>query len=418
MSDLSSHILVLGAGHAGDSVAAFLRQYGWQGSITLAGNEGTAPYHRPPLSKALLLGQIPDDDLSLRPASFYDKQNIRLLTDIHAIQIERAQRRVKVRNGEPLAYDHLILATGARVRALDVPGKELEGVMSLRGRADSLAFRDAIRPRKHVVIVGGGYIGLEAAASASKLGANVTVIEREARLLARVASPFLAQYVHDYYRARDVAIELSASVAGFEGNGGRVTEVRLADDRTLLCDVALVGIGVLAEQSLAVAAGLACNDGVLVDEHARTSDERIHAIGDCTRRPLRLGGSDLMVRLESVHNATEQARQAASDLCGRAAPVVECPWTWSDQFDLRLQLAGFPKAAADTVVRGDPMKDAFAIFHLDAAARLQAVEAINAPTEFAFARRVAASGVPLPRNRLSDPAVPLKALMDDALTRA
>lgn len=418
MSDMNSHILVLGAGHAGDSVAAFLRQYGWQGPITLAGNECTAPYHRPPLSKAMLLGQVPGDDLSLRPASFYDKQNIRLLSDVHAIEIDRAGCRVALRNGGSLSYDHLILATGSKVRALDVPGKELAGVMSLRGRADSLAFRDAIRSGKHVVIIGGGYIGLEAAASASKLGATVTVVEREARLLARVASPLLAQYIDGYYRARDVTIKLSASVVGFDGEAGHVTGVRLADGRTLPCDVALVGIGVLAEQSLALSAGLTCDDGIVVDACARTSDERIHAIGDCTRRPLELGGSNAMVRLESVHNATEQARQAAADLCGRAAPAVECPWTWSDQFDLRLQLAGFPQGSADTVIRGDPMKDSFAIFHLDSGSKLQAVEAINAPTEFAFARRMAVSAVPLPRDKLGDPAIPLKALMDDALTRA
>jgi 3-phenylpropionate/trans-cinnamate dioxygenase ferredoxin reductase component len=418
MSNLSSHILVLGAGHAGDSVAAFLRQYGWQGPITLAGNEGIAPYHRPPLSKALLLGQVPNDDLALRPASFYKKQNIRLLTGIHATRIDRVKRCVMLRHGDPLAYDHLILATGSTVRTLNVPGNELTGVMSLRGRADSLAFRDAIRPGKHVAIIGGGYIGLEAAASASKLGASVTVIEREARLLARVASPFLAQYVYDYYRARDVAIELNASVTGFCGEGGHVTSTMLADGRTLQCDLALVGIGVLAEQSLAQAAELVCNDGIVVDTHARTSDERIHAIGDCTRRPLGLGGSNLMVRLESVHNATEQARQAAADLCGRPAPAIECPWTWSDQFDLRLQLAGFPQGSADTVVRGEPMKDAFAIFHLDAGSRLQAVEAVNAPSEFAFARRVAASATPLPRDKLGDSSIPLKSLMDNALARA
>ncbi|MGI4900799.1 MAG: NAD(P)/FAD-dependent oxidoreductase [Janthinobacterium lividum] len=405
---MSESVVIVGAGQAGDSAAALLRQYGWQGAITLVGDEHHAPYQRPPLSKALLLDQCPPEKLALKPATFYTQQKIELLTGRKAQSIDTARREITLADGATLAYQRLILATGARLRPLEVPGSNLAGVRALRTLPDALGLRAAIAPGKRVVIVGGGYIGLEAAASASKLGASVAVVEREARLLARVASPFLSQFMLDYHLAHNVAIDLDASVVGFSGNDGHVTAVELSDGRSLPCDVALVGIGVLAEQSLALAAGLECSDGVLVDAQARTSDPFIHAIGDCTRRPLALYGR--MGRLESVQNASEQAKQAASDLCGRPAPAPEAPSTWSDQFDLRLQLVGLTGMPAETIVRGDLVKHSFAVYHLGEDDRLAAVEAVNAPMDFAFARMVAAKGTRLSRERLRDPAVTLKEL--------
>ncbi len=399
-------VVIAGAGHAGGTAAALLRQYGWSGPITLVGAEPRAPYQRPPLSKGLMLDKVTPEALELKPAAFYAERQIDLLTGRTVIRIDREASCVWLDQGERLAYDHLIIATGARLRPLVVPGMDLEGILSLRTDQDALRLRAAVRPGLRVVVVGGGYIGLEAAASARSLGAEVRVLEREDRLMARVASAELSAYVAGYARGKGVAIELGASVVGFEGEQGRLGAVRLADGRTLPCDLALVGIGVLAEQGLAEAAGLACQDGVLVDEAALTGDPRISAIGDCTRRPIAL--FDCAARLESVHNAMEQAKQVAARLCGRPQPAAEAPWTWSDQFDLRLQIAGLASPDDQVAVRGEPAGNAFAIFHVSPQGVLRAVEAVNAPMDFAFARMAIGKRLRTPGARLSDPAIPLK----------
>ena len=246
--------------------------------------------------------------------------------------------------------------------------------------ADADRLRVECTPGRRLAVIGGGYIGLEVAASARTLGLAVTVIEREARLLARVACPALSGYFEDRHRARGVGFELGAAVAGIEGGAGCVQAVRLADGRAVPADLVLVGVGAVANDALAREAGLRCDGGILVDQAARTSDAGIHAIGDCTRRPLPLYGCT--GRLESVPNALEQAKQAAADIVGRPPPAPEVPWFWSDQYAIRLQIAGLPLGAVATVLRGDPATDSFAVFHLAADGRILAVEAVNAPTEF------------------------------------
>ena len=400
-------IVIVGAGHAGGTAAALLRQHGWRGSITLVGDEPIAPYQRPPLSKAWLKGEADAASLALRPESFYVEQGIALRLGFRVTEIVRGDGGGEVSDGgERLAYDRLILATGARARRIPLPGLELSGVLELRTAADADRLKAALRPGVRLAVVGGGYIGLEAAASARALGASATVIELQPRLLARVAHETLSHFIHDYHRARGVVFHLAAGVAGLEGEAGRVTAVRLADGRTVDCDVVLVGVGAVANQELAQAAGLDCGNGVRVDGAARTSDPAIYAIGDCTERPLPLYEST--GRLESVPNALEQAKQAAAALCGTKPPTPEAPWFWSDQYDLKLQIAGLPLGAVRTLVRGEPSTRRFAVFHLNAADQVQAVEAINAAPEFMAGRQLIVSRRPVRPDLLQDVAISMK----------
>jgi 3-phenylpropionate/trans-cinnamate dioxygenase ferredoxin reductase subunit len=265
--------------------------------------------------------------------------------------------------------------------------------------------KTSLRPGSRLAVIGGGYIGLETAASALALGVAVTIIERESRVLARVAGPRLADFFESYHRGRGVRLELAATVTGFAGSGGALAAVGLADGREIPCDAALIAVGVAADDGLARQAGLACDDGVRVDHRARTDDPRIHAIGDCTRRPLPL--YDRIARLESVPNALEQARQAAADLCGRPPPAPEVPWFWSDQYDLRLQIAGLPFETSETIQRGDVGAARFALFHLTADGLLQAVEAVNAAPDFMAGRQLVAARARVARERLADPGVSL-----------
>jgi 3-phenylpropionate/trans-cinnamate dioxygenase ferredoxin reductase subunit len=281
-------------------------------------------------------------------------------------------------------------------------------VLELRTAADADLLKEALRPGATLAIIGGGYIGLEAAASARSLGAEAVIIERESRVLARVACPVLSDFFTDFHRAKGVTIVTDAQVAALEGAAGRVARVRLADGRAVACDAALVGVGAIANDELARAAGLACDNGITVDLGARTEDPAIYAIGDCTRRPLPL--YDRMGRLESVPNALEQAKQAAFMICGKPAPAPEVPWFWSDQYDLRLQIAGMPFDTAQIAVRGDVASGKFALFHLTADGVVQAVEAVNASTEFMGGRRIIARRKRLSRARIEDMAVSMQEL--------
>ncbi len=321
-----------------------------------------------------------------------------LSTDVTGI--DRRAGTVAVASGETVAYDHLILALGAYARSLPVPGHDLAGVFRLRTVGDANALKAALHPGARIAIIGAGYIGLEVAASARLLGADVVVIEREARVLARVASTALSEYFHRRHASAGVRIVLNAAVEAFDGHAGRVSSVRLTDGSAVPCDAVLVGVGAAPNDALARAAGLDCDDGIIVDANARTSDPSIHAIGDCTRRPLPL--YQRTGRLESVPNALEQAKQAAADLCGRAPPSPEVPWFWSDQYDTRLQIAGLPFDVEETAIRGDPTAGSFAIFHLTQDGTVQAVEAVNAPTDFMAGRLMIARRKPVSAASLSD----------------
>jgi 3-phenylpropionate/trans-cinnamate dioxygenase ferredoxin reductase subunit len=406
LTDLSRRIVIVGAGHAGGSAAALLRQYSWIGPITLIGEEPIAPYQRPPLSKAWLNGAADAESVALRPASFYTQNNIELRLSVGVRSLDALARTVTLTTGEIVSYDSLILATGARARKLPIHGADLGGVLELRTAADAECLKRALGRGKRLAVIGGGYVGLEAAASARSLGAEAVVVEREARVLARVACETISTFFQDQHRARGVVFEVNAGVERFVGEAGRVTGVKLADGRTLHCDAALVGVGAIANEELARRAGCACENGIVVDARARTTLDHIHAIGDCTWRPLPLYAR--MGRLESVPNALEQARQAASDLTGRPLPAAETPWFWSDQYDIKLQIAGMPFHAVRQVVRGDPDAARFAVFHLDTENRVQSVEAVNAAPEFMGGRQLVGNRRSIAPDKLSDLSVSMK----------
>ena len=404
----SRHIVIAGAGHAGGSVAAMLRQLGWHGGITLIGEEPIPPYQRPPLSKAWLKGEATAESLALRPATFYPGVTIDLRLRTRVVGLDRAAKTVALSDNSTLPYDYLILALGARARRLPLPGADMAGVLELRSAADADSLKAALHPGAKLAIIGGGYIGLEAAASARALGAEATIVERESRVLARVACPILSNFFQDFHRRQGVTIEVDAQVAGLEGADGRVTGVRLGDGRLITCTAVLVGVGAVANDELARAARLICQNGVVVDLASRTDDPAIFAIGDCTSRPLPL--YERMGRLESVPNALEQAKQAAALICGKPSPTPEVPWFWSDQYDLRLQIAGLPFDATEIVVRGNIDAAKFALFHLTADGTVQAVEAVNAATEFMGGRRVIARRKRLTRARIEDMSVSMQEL--------
>ena len=396
-------VLIIGAGHAGGTVAALLRQYGHEGPIVLAGEESVAPYQRPPLSKAWLKGEADLEALLLRPEVFYAEHDIELRTGVTATAIDAAAKTVTFADGTVETYDALILATGSTARKLTIASADRPDLLELRTLADAEKLKAALGPGKRLAVVGGGYVGLEAAASARALGAGVVVIERMDRVLARTASETLSAFFTARHRAHGVEVLASAEVAAFEDGG-----VRLADGRLIAADVLLVGIGALACDGLARAAGLACDNGVVVDEAARTSDPAIWAIGDMTFRPIPVHGGRRH-RLESVPNALEQAKQAAAAIVGRAPPPPEAPWFWSDQYDLKLQIAGLADGADRQVVRGDPETGSFAVFHLDGD-RLLCVEAVNAPAEFMAGRQMIVKGVAVDGAKLADPTVSMKAV--------
>ncbi|MDG2521386.1 FAD-dependent oxidoreductase [Caulobacter segnis] len=398
-------VVIVGAGHAGGSAAAFLRQYGFDGPIYLVGEEPLLPYQRPPLSKAWLKGEADADSLALKPDSWYAEAEVALRLGGVVTEINRGAKTVTLASGEAVPYDFLILATGARARMLPIEGADLANVLALRTAADAEHLKRVLGPGKRLAIIGGGYVGLEAAASARALGAEAVVIERERRVLARVACTELSDFFQRYHGERGVGFELNAGVEAFVGEDGRVTGVKLADGRTLACDAVLVGVGAHPNDELAKDCGLDCAGGVVVDLEARTSDPHIFAIGDVAHRPLPLYGRQF--RLESVPNALEQAKQAASAIAGRAGPTPEVPWFWSDQFDLKLQIAGLPFDADRIVVRGDPDTASFAVFHLKGDL-VQAVEAVNAPPEFMAGKMLISRRTPVSLEKLADTAISMK----------
>lgn len=377
--------------------------------MTLIGDEPLQPYQRPPLSKAWLKGEADGDSLRLKAPEWYDDNDVDMRLSQSVKAIDRATRNVRLWNGEAVAYDILILATGARARRLPVEGAELKGVATLRTAADAEVLKVMLARQpyrvKRLVVIGGGYVGLEAAASARALGAEVIVVERENRILARVACIALSSFFAAYHRQQGVQFILDATVDRLIGENGHVSAIQMADGSRLDCDAVLIGVGALPNDELATAAGLDCQDGVLVDLEARTSDPAIYAIGDVTRRPMPL--YDTLMRLESVPNALEQARQAAAAITGRPAPESETPWFWSDQYDLKLQIAGVPVGCDDIVVRGDPTAPGFALFHMSGDV-IRAVEAVNAPAEFLAGRQLIGRRAPVCRELLADRATPMK----------
>ena len=402
-------VVIVGASHGGAATAVALRQAGWMGEIVLIGDEPVLPYHRPPLSKAWLKKEADAQSLIIRTSAFFATAAVEVRLSQPVLAIDPAARRLRLAAGD-LEYDRLILATGCRARPLTVVGAGLSGVMALRTAADADLLQAALQPGRRLVIIGGGYIGLEVAASARSLGCTVVVVEREERLLARVACPALSHYFEALHRSHGVDFRFGTGASQLVGVNGHVRAVCLTDGSELECDVVLVGVGAIPNVELAQAAGLTIDDGVVVDLDARTSDPSIYAVGDVTRRPMPFY-EDRMWRLESVPNAIEQARQAALHICAKPRPSPEVPWFWSDQYETKLQLAGLPFDTTERVVRGNIDSGSFAVFHIDEQSRIRSVEAVNAPAEFMVGKQLIQRGEPVETELLRDANVPMKALL-------
>ncbi len=403
-----SRVVIAGAGQAGAQVAFSLRQGGFDGAIVLAGDEPFPPYERPPLSKDFLKGVLAEDRLFLRTADWYANNGVELRTGCRVESIDRSRKVARTSSGEELAYDALVLATGSRPRPLPIPGANLRGVHEVRSIADTNGLRGALVPGARMVVVGAGYIGLEVAAVARAAGLEVTVLEAMDRVLARVAGKVLSDFFEAEHRRHGVDLRCGARLERLEGEGALSAAV-LQDGTRIAADVAVVGIGILPRDELATACGIACDDGIVVDRDARTSDTAVFAAGDCARRPL--VHYDRTGRLESVHNAIEQGKIVAAAILGKPRPPEDVPWFWSDQYDLKLQIAGLSAGHDRVVVRGDPAARKFAAFYL-ADGRLLAVDAVGSPMEFMASRLLIAAGARPDPAELADPAVPMKALVD------
>ncbi|EKS71816.1 MULTISPECIES: NAD(P)/FAD-dependent oxidoreductase [Caballeronia] len=404
-------IVIVGAGHAGVAAATLFGQRAPNCDVVLVGEEGHLPYHRPPLSKAYLKEGADSTRILLKGESFYAANRIELKLGERIVGIDRETKQIIVAAGAPIKYDALILATGSEPRRLNVPGAKLNGIYELRDIADADKIRSALGKSRRLVVVGGGYIGLEVAASARAAGLGVTVVERESRILARVAGTVLSQRVAEYHCSNGVEIITDTQVVVFDATtDGDVGAVRLSTGATLECDMVLVGVGGVPRDELARDANLSCGDGVIVDHRARTSDPSIYAIGDVSARPVPLYGRTL--RLESVQNATEQAKQVVADITGQAAPKAEIPWFWSDQYDLKIQIAGLPLDADSYVVRIGAGSQQLAVFHL-LGERLRAVEAINSPAEYMAGRALIESGGRLSKQKLADATVAMSNVLAD-----
>ena len=405
--DLSEakNIVVIGAGQAAAQAVQSLRMFGYEGEIALVGDEPALPYQRPPLSKAYMKGEMAEDRLYFKPAAWYEDNKVETLLSQTVESIDRSTREVHLKHGGTLPYDALILSTGSRPRPLPLEGADLANVFDLRGLADVEHIRPKMMEGQRLVIVGAGYIGLEAAAVAAGLGLKVTVLEMADRVLARVTSPLISAFYETQHKEHGVDVRTGARLAALKGKDGKVTHAMLAGGEEIAADMVLVGIGILPNVELAEAAGLPCENGILTDEDARTSDPRIFAAGDCASRPLVHYGR--RGRLESVHNAIEQGKLAAAAIMGKPRPALDCPWFWSDQYDLKLQIAGLSTGYDEIVVRGDPGAKKFAAFYLKGG-RLIAVDAVNSPPEFLASKKLIMTGAVIAPERLSDTSVSMK----------
>ena len=400
-----SGTLIIGAGQAGLSAAAELRKRGFDDPITLIGDEPHPPYQRPPLSKGYLSGDLPRERLWLRPEAFYDTAEITLRLGERAAMIDRANASVVLTDGERLAYDRLILAAGGAARRPPIPGADHPGVAVLRTLDDADRLGAMLARAKRVAILGAGYIGLEVAASARKQGLEVTVLEAAERALARTASPVLSAWFGGLHRGRGVDLQVNAPVRRILAEPG-IAGVERTDGEVVEADAVVLATGLQPHTALAEAAGLPCEDGVLVDAEARTEDERIFAVGDLARLPLKRYGR--RVRLESVQNAIDQAKIAAAAICGASVAYDPVPWFWSDQYEIKLQIAGLIDGAARIVRRGDPEMGRFALFHLAEDGRLLACEAVDSAPEYMAAQRMIAKDARPDPDRLRDPAVAMR----------
>lgn len=402
---MTDSVVIIGAGQAGGQAALSLRQNGFEGTIKLIGDEPYVPYERPPLSKSYLAGDVGEERMFMRPAAFYGEKGIVLMPRMTVTVIDRAAKTVHLADGTALPYSKLVLATGGRVRKMTCPGAELPGVHYLRNIDDVLGFRDRMTAGLKLVIVGGGYIGLEVAAVAIKRGCSVTVLEMLPLVLNRVVAPEMSHFYTDVHRAAGVDLRTSTGVTAFEGHG-KVERVRCGD-AVIDADLVIVGIGIIPNVELARDAGLAVDNGIVVDECTRTADPDIFAAGDCSNHFNAIIGARL--RLESVPNALAQGKAAALALLGRPEPVIEVPWFWSDQYDLKLQMTGLSQPGDQIIIRGSMAQRKFSACYLRDGVFV-ACQSVNMTKDFIQSKKLIADRARPDPAKLADPAIALRDL--------
>jgi len=403
---LNETVVIAGAGHAAGQLVVSLRQNKYAGRIVLVGDEPYLPYQRPPLSKKFLAGAMDADRLLVKPAGFYEETGVELRLDTSIAAIDRNKKCLRSSDDDEIPYDKLVLGLGSRARKLPVEGAKLQGVHYLRSIADVAGIREDFQSGRRLVVIGAGYIGLEVAAVAQQAGLVVTVIEMADRVMSRVVSPEISDFYQIEHTNQGVRFRLSTSVSALKGKK-RVKSVTTSDDEEIPADLVVIGVGILPNTELATAAGLDVENGIVVDDHCRTGDPDIYAMGDCTSHPNAI--YDRRLRLESVHNALEQAKTAAANICGKDASYCQVPWFWSDQYDLKLQIAGLSEGYDGVAVRGNPAERSFSCLYL-MENRLIAVDAINAPRDFVQSKQLIADRNEIDHGLLDDATVALKDL--------
>ncbi|HEY5713138.1 MAG TPA: FAD-dependent oxidoreductase [Allosphingosinicella sp.] len=401
-------VLIVGSGHGGAQAAIALRQHDFTGSIAMAGEEPDLPYERPPLSKEYLAGEKDFERLLIRPAGFWEERQVTMLPGMRVVSVDAAARRVQIEDGTEIGYGDLVWAAGGVPRLLSCAGGDLAGVHSVRSRADVDRMIGELPATRRAVVIGGGYIGLEAAAVLAKLGVQVTVLEALDRVLARVAGAPLSRFYEAEHRAHGVDVRTGVTVDAILGDGGKASGVRLADGSMVPAEMVIVGIGVDPAVGPLRAAGAEGANGVDVDPCCRTSLANVYAVGDCAAHENRFAGG-ARIRLESVQNAHDQAVAAARAILGRPEPYDAIPWFWSNQYDLKLQTVGLMGGHDDHVVRGDPAARSFSVVYLRGG-RVIALDCVNAVKDYVQGRKLILEGAAPDRARLVDAGVPLKEL--------
>ena len=391
--EMTKPVVIIGAGQAGSQAAVSLRQFGWKGGIVLIGEENYAPYQRPPLSKKFLEGDLPFERLLLKPEAFYQSNEIELRKSVRVEAIDPREKTVSLSDGETIGFSSGIIASGTTPRRL--PDEEIDGVFYLRTIADALALQNRIQDGVKIVVIGAGYIGLEVAATARKRGASVTVVEAAPRIMARVTGEFVSNYIQHYHEKQGVEFCMPHVVGKLTSEDGKLTACKLDNGEYIEADIAVIGIGVLPCDELAAAAGIECDNGIIVDENCRTNQPDIYAAGDCTNHYNQHFG--MQVRLESVHNAIEQGKTAAAAIVGEEKPYRQAPWFWSDQYDLKIQSVGINAGHDDVFVFEDFEKNAVSAFYFKNEALL-AVDAINRPADYLAVRKLLQDEIPVSRN--------------------
>lgn len=406
----SADIVIVGTGHGGAQAAIALRQQGFEGSVRMVGRDSEPPYERPPLSKEYLAGEKAFERILIRPPQFWAERGIELMLGSTVTKVDPAAKTVALAGGETVSYGTLIWATGGDPRRLSCPGAQLGGVHTVRDKSDTDRLRAELdADARQAVVIGGGYIGLEVAAALRKRGCEVIVIEKEGRLLARVAGEDLAGFYEAEHRSHGVDIRLGTEIEGFEGDGDRITAVRLSSGEELPCDMAIVGIGIVPAIRGPIAVGAAGANGVDVDQFCRTSLPDVYAIGDCAAHS-NPWANGAVIRLESVQNANDMANTVARAICGDPQPYEAMPWFWSNQYDLRLQTVGFNLGYDAAVVRGDPAARSFSVLYLRNG-QVIALDCVNRTKDYVQGRKLIEAKVAIEPERLMDAEVPLKEML-------